>query len=308
MNHGTEFSLGALAAVCSATITNPLEVVKTRMQLQGELKARGQYTVFYRNTFHALYTIAKYDGLRGLQSGLAPALGYQISMNGTRLGSFQIMIDMGLTDSVDCTFCGFLRTLLAAGLSGAVSNAIGSPFFMIKTHIQCKTDSKIAVGFQHSHKTMYHAVKEIVRQDGVKGLWRGASAGTLRGFIGSAAQLGAFASTKKYLISKEIFDEDSIMISILASMVGGISLVFFMTPFDVVCIRLYNQRTTVAGKGMYYKGISDCFRKTYISEGIAGLYKGWEPSLIRLWPHTVLCLVFWDYFRDTYYKWNKSKS
>lgn len=80
----------------------------------------------------------------------------------------------------------------------------------IKTHIQCKTDSKIAVGFQHTHKTMYHAVNQIVGQDGVKGLWRGAHAGTLRGFIGSAAQLGAFTSTKKYLISKQARNRSNI--------------------------------------------------------------------------------------------------
>jgi solute carrier family 25 protein 34/35 len=131
INHGTEFTLGALAAVCAACFTNPLEVAKTRMQLQGELKGKGNYTVYYKNTFHALYTIAKYDGIRRIQSGLAPALGYQISMNGTRLGSYQVMTDLGLTDGGDCNICGFLKNLLAAGLAGAVSNAVGSPFFMV---------------------------------------------------------------------------------------------------------------------------------------------------------------------------------
>jgi solute carrier family 25 protein 34/35 len=68
-----------------------------------------------------------------------------------------------------------------------------------------------------------------------------------------------------------------------------------ITTYDVgVCIRLYNQGTTKTGKGMYYDGIADCFIKTYRAEGMAGLYKGWEPALIRIWPHTVLCLVFWD--------------
>lgn len=131
LNHGTEFSLGAIAAVCAACFTNPLEVVKTRMQLQGELRNKGQYTVYYRNTFHALYTIAKFDGLRGIQSGLVPALGYQIFMNGPRLGSYQILIDMGLTKDNECILCGFLKDLLAAGFAGAFGNAVGSPFFMV---------------------------------------------------------------------------------------------------------------------------------------------------------------------------------
>ena len=42
----TECVLGAAAASSACLFTNPLEVVKTRMQLQGELKARGEYTRF----------------------------------------------------------------------------------------------------------------------------------------------------------------------------------------------------------------------------------------------------------------------
>jgi solute carrier family 25 protein 34/35 len=43
-----ELVIGGLAAVGAGTFSNPLEVVKIRMQLQGELKARGKYAVFYR--------------------------------------------------------------------------------------------------------------------------------------------------------------------------------------------------------------------------------------------------------------------
>jgi solute carrier family 25 protein 34/35 len=72
-----EFVLGGMAAMGAGFFTNPLEVVKTRMQLQGELKARGQYAVHYRNSLHAFYTIFKSDGIIALQSGLIPALWYQ---------------------------------------------------------------------------------------------------------------------------------------------------------------------------------------------------------------------------------------
>ena len=42
----TECFLAAAAASSACLFTNPLEVVKTRMQLQGELKARGDYARF----------------------------------------------------------------------------------------------------------------------------------------------------------------------------------------------------------------------------------------------------------------------
>lgn len=53
------FIKGGAAASGAALFTNPLEVAKTRIQLQGELQARGQYPVHYRNVFHALFTIGE---------------------------------------------------------------------------------------------------------------------------------------------------------------------------------------------------------------------------------------------------------
>lgn len=43
-----EFVLAGTAAALAGGICNPLEVVKIRMQLQGELRAKGSYAVHYR--------------------------------------------------------------------------------------------------------------------------------------------------------------------------------------------------------------------------------------------------------------------
>lgn len=82
-----EYSLGGLAAVGAGFFTNPLEVIKIRMQLQGELTSRGGYVVQYKNFVHAGYVIAKHDGALALQAGLVPALWFQMFLNGIRLGN-----------------------------------------------------------------------------------------------------------------------------------------------------------------------------------------------------------------------------
>jgi solute carrier family 25, member 34/35 len=73
-----EYAIGGFAACGACVFTNPLDVIKTRLQLQGELQTRGAHPVHYKNPFHAFYVVAKNDGLKGLQKGLVPALWYVI--------------------------------------------------------------------------------------------------------------------------------------------------------------------------------------------------------------------------------------
>lgn len=59
------FTAGALAACGAVTVTNPMEVVKTRLQLQGELAAKGQVKKIYTGVFQALRIIAINEGIKG---------------------------------------------------------------------------------------------------------------------------------------------------------------------------------------------------------------------------------------------------
>lgn len=70
------FISGGLAACFAVTVTNPLEVVKTRLQLQGELASKGQVKKTYTGVFQALGVIAKNEGIAGLQRGLLTAVSH----------------------------------------------------------------------------------------------------------------------------------------------------------------------------------------------------------------------------------------
>lgn len=98
----------------------------------------------------------------------------------------------------------------------------------------------------------------------------------------------------------QVFRDESILVPITASMISGVAVVVFMTPFDVISTRLYNQGLDGNGRGLYYRGFLDCFLKVLMKEGPLGFYKGWSASWFRLAPHTVLSLVFWDQTRILY--------
>ncbi|KAJ8276111.1 hypothetical protein COCON_G00078630 [Conger conger] len=293
-----DFILSGVAACGACLFTNPLEVVKTRMQLQGELKSRGTYQVYYRNVFHAFYTIGKVDGIAGLQKGLVPGLLYQFCMNGFRLGSYAIIESSGYTHTdgrVSAT-----KSTLAGALAGVVGAVMGSPIYLVKTHLQSQATSSIAVGHQYKHRGMFHALVAIHREHGILGLWRGSSAAVPRVSVGSAAQLCTFSSAKEFITDLQVFPGDSWLTALSAGMMSSVVVVMAMTPFDVVSTRLYNQPVDHLGKGKLYRGFSDCFSKTLKNEGLIGLYKGIGASYFRIGPHTILSLLFWNELRKLY--------
>lgn len=77
----TDLLMGGVSAMFASLFTNPIEVVKVRLQLQGELKARGEHAIFYKNVPHGIYVVGKNEGLRALQSGLTAMLGFQFFLN-----------------------------------------------------------------------------------------------------------------------------------------------------------------------------------------------------------------------------------
>ena len=51
-----KYVIGGLAACGAVTVSNPMEVVRTRLQLQGELTAEGHYRKYYTGIFAIIGT------------------------------------------------------------------------------------------------------------------------------------------------------------------------------------------------------------------------------------------------------------
>uniref|UniRef100_A0A8C8AV35 Solute carrier family 25 member 34 n=1 Tax=Otus sunia TaxID=257818 RepID=A0A8C8AV35_9STRI len=158
------------------------------------------------------------------------------------------------------------------------------PPLQVKTHLQAQTLAAVAVGHQHNHEVSGDG------QHGVAGLWRGVTGAVPRVAVGSAAQLATFTSAKDWW-----FGEGSWAAVLAGGMVSGVAVAVTMTPFDVVSTRLYNQ--PVDADGTLYRGFLDCILQISSKEGLLGLYKGIGAVYLRLGPHTVLSLFFWDELR-----------
>lgn len=125
--------LGASACCLACVFTNPLEVVKTRLQLQGELQAPGTYPRPYRGLVSSAAAIARADGLWGLQKGLAAGLLYQSLMNGVRFYCYSLACQAGFTQQPG-------GTVVAGAVAGALGAFVGSPAYLVSV-------SSVALGW-----------------------------------------------------------------------------------------------------------------------------------------------------------------
>ena len=116
--------LGASACCLACVFTNPLEVVKTRLQLQGELQARGTYPRLYRGFVASVVAVARADGLCGLQKGLAAGLLYPGLMNGVRFYCYSLACQAGLSQQPG-------GTVVAGAVAGALGAFVGSPAYLV---------------------------------------------------------------------------------------------------------------------------------------------------------------------------------
>ncbi|KAF9182978.1 Mitochondrial oxaloacetate carrier protein [Haplosporangium sp. Z 767] len=280
------FIAGGMAACAAVTITNPAEVIKTRLQLQGELmkQAPGSHRI-YTNFAQALVHILRHEGIRGIQRGLGSAYLYQTLMNGTRLGLYDpIKYKIHSLLQTDVKNTNHLVNIVAGGSGGVLSAFLASPLYLVKTRLQSYTSHEASrVGTQHYYKHTADALSSIYRTEGIRGLYRGVDASMLRTGVGSSVQLPLYDVVKQKLV-KVAGLENGAVVHGMSSLISGFFLCIVMNPFDIVSTRMFNQAPdpTTGRGGMLYKSPLDCLVKTVRTEGVSALYKGFTAHYFRV--------------------------
>ncbi len=88
--HGFAFS--SMAPMMAVVFTNPFDVAKVRVQLQGELASRANVAKIYSSSFDCLKKTFAAEGLGGTQKGLSAAILREGSKNFFRLGCYDPII------------------------------------------------------------------------------------------------------------------------------------------------------------------------------------------------------------------------
>ncbi|OMJ13238.1 Mitochondrial oxaloacetate transport protein [Smittium culicis] len=303
------FSFFAAALASCGAVT----VVKTRLQLQGELaKLDSSAPRPYKNVAQAFFLILRKEGPMALQKGLGCAYLYQVCLNGIRVGMYEpikngvsLALDTKNSKSPDTSL--LMVSILSGSIAGILGAFAGSPFYLVKTRLQ-SSSSFASVGTQHNYNGIVDAFKSIYGENKVRGLYQGVSAACLRVGIGSPVQLVSYDYCKQYFsklfnersMRKGISNPDNSFKTVLcSSMASSLFLVTAMNPFDVISTRMYNQKKDpVTKRGLLYSSLFDCIVKTARTEGFRGFYKGILAHYFRIGPHTILMFVFFEQIKS----------
>lgn len=280
-----KYAMSVGAASIAEAVTYPLDLTKTRLQLQGEIAA-GEQMLKYRGMFQTAFGIVKEEGFFMLWRGMLPALYRHAIYTGTRMSVYEEVRNTLQKENKD----GFplWKKVLAGMAAGGMGQFVASPTDLIKTQIQMEGRRRLA-GKPPRVNGALDAFNKILAQGGFRGLWRGCWPNVQRAALVNLGDLSTYDSVKNAILTNTSLKDNSLT-HCLSSACAGLVGAIMGTPADVVKARMMNQPTDEKGRGLLYKSSIDCFSATLKNEGFFGLYKGFVPCWLRMAPWS---LTFW---------------
>jgi len=278
------------AASVAESVTYPLDLTKTRLQIQGELASGGANTQ-YRGMLKTATGIVKEEGLLHLWRGMLPALYRHAIYTGFRMSAYEEIRNQLSRD--DKNGFSLWKKVIAGMLAGGLGQLMASPTDLIKTQIQMEGKRRL-LGKPPRVTGMTDAFRKILREGGVVGLWRGCWPNVQRAALVNLGDLSTYDSVKRSILTNTTL-EDNYLTHCMASGCAGLVGAIMGTPADVVKARMMNQPTDSAGRGLVYKSSVDCAMQTIKGEGFLALYKGFLPCWLRMAPWS---LTFWLSFEQ----------
>ncbi|XP_047072953.1 mitochondrial uncoupling protein 5-like [Lolium rigidum] len=315
------FVEGGIASIVAGCSTHPLDLIKVRMQLQGEASATaaaapqaalrpalafqsGTHTVSLPAAAAATTKpgpisvgaqILRAEGAAGLFSGISATVLRQTLYSTTRMGLYDILKKRWTQENGGVLP---LHRKIAAGLiAGGVGAAVGNPADLAMVRMQA--DGRLPLADRRNYRSVGDAIARMTRDEGVRSLWRGSSLTVNRAMIVTASQLATYDQAKEAILARRGPGADGLGTHVAASFAAGIVAAAASNPVDVVKTRVMNMKVA-PGAPPPYAGAIDCALKTVRSEGVMALYKGFIPTVSRQGPFTVVLFVTLEQVRKVF--------
>lgn len=168
----------------------------------------------------------------------------------------------------------FCINMAIGGPSAVISRTLTAPLELLKIQ-------------QQNRFLPNTTLREVLKKEGITGLWKGNLANTIRIFPQSAINFACFQFAKTYLFTW--LETQPTVMNFFAGTFAGIVSMASIYPLENIRSRLSLQTNKT-----HYHGVVDVFRKTPIKT----LYNGLRMSLIGFAPYNALNFMFYNLFKD----------
>lgn len=255
------FLAGSMSGTFSTILFQPLDVVKTRLQLHTSVTPRPSMTGEVR-------IVLTSHGLPGLWNGLRASLYRTVPGVGLYFSSMHWMRN-SLCDGNPSS----IQSLLIGGTARAFAGSVMIPFTVIKTRMESGT---------FSYGSVSVALSNIQKKEGFRGLTRGLGPTLIRDVPFSGLYLAFYDFLKSKTPAWMISSPESAHMS--AGLVAGLMASIVTQPADVVKTRMQTKSLS---------GLAKTVSSIYTESGALGFATGMAPRMLR---RTVMAALAWTLY------------
>ncbi|KAM1701733.1 hypothetical protein ACFXTH_027080 [Malus domestica] len=260
---------GAVAGFATVAAMHPLDVVRTRFQVND---GRVLNLPTYKNTAHAIFTIARLEGLRGLYAGFSPAvLGSTVSW-GLYFFFYGRAKERYSKDREKQLSAGL--HLASAAEAGALVSLCTNPIWLVKTRLQLQTP----LHQTRPYSGFYDALRTIIREEGWAALYKGLLPSLFLQVSHGAIQFTAYEELRKIVVDFK----------------SKKSRTHSGSADRVLVIRSRLQQRPSSEGIPRYMDSWHVVRETARFEGIRGFYKGITPNLLKNVPASSITFIVYE--------------
>lgn len=191
----------------------------------------------------------------------------------------------------------FTVDFLMGGVSAAVSKTVAAPIERVKLLIQNQDEMLKTGRLAEPYKGIGDCFSRVIKEEGFVSLWRGNIANVLRYFPTQALNF-AFKDQFKRMFGYSK-DKDGYWKwfggNLASGGAAGAASLLFVYSLDYCRTRLANDaKAAKKGGSRQFTGMIDVYRKTIKSDGVAGLYRGFNISCVGIIVYRGLYFGMYD--------------
>ncbi|KAD2393818.1 hypothetical protein R6Q59_013342 [Mikania micrantha] len=188
----------------------------------------------------------------------------------------------------------FARELIAGGVAGGVAKTAVAPLERLKILFQTRCE--------FYNTGVLASFTRVAKTEGLLGFYRGNGASLARIIPYAALHFMAYEQYRRQISYNFPSMGNNTLLDLVAGSLSGGTALLVTYPLDVVRTKLAYQvvdppELNVKGAKVSehaFRGIRDCFTRTYKETGMRGLYRGVVPSLFGILPYAGLKFYFFE--------------